>query len=325
MGRRPRTLALCAVLLGTLVAGCSDDSAGDDASTERDADTGGDAASGDAPAADAPEVGDCFEPMTAEMAHGTRLPALVACDEPHGGEVIATYELPDGPYPASAGAIEGADDAMARCEGDGDAPGDFATYIGDNRLEVPSEERSETGVTEAWVVSGLQRAMYVPGTAAWSDGDRWLVCAVVLNNSFSKPSTYAGSAKDALATPGEVDAAFAWCKSQPDPDNIRDFESVACTEPHNFEQLASFLAGGDSSSFPGEVALDELAGVLCNALSSAATGGRSDNWGDGFRLSWTYPQDGDWQQGDRFVRCYAATVQGSTTGSVANGTAAASD
>ncbi len=327
MGRRPRTIALCAVLLGTLVAGCSDDAPGDDAASERPSGSADTTAPGRTAAAStgAPEAGDCLEPMIEEMAHGTRLPAVVACSEPHGGEVIATYELPDGPYPASGGSIEGVDDVLSRCEGKDEAPGDFTAFVGDNRLEVPATEKASTGVSDAWVVSGLQQATFVPGPAAWSGGERWLACAVVLNNSFSAPSTYPDSAKGALDTPGEVDAAFAWCKAQPEPGNVRNFEAVACTEAHNFEQLTSFVAGDETTEYPGVEALDEMAGVLCDVLSSEATGGRSDDWGSGFRLSWTYPLDGDWAQGDRFVRCYAATVEGSTTGSVANGTATASD
>lgn len=256
------------------------------------------------------------------MAAGSRLPDTVPCESPHGGEVVAVYELPggsDAPYPAAQRTLRGIDDTVARCVGGAEALGDFNSFAGDNRLEVPASDRGTTGVSEAWAVTGIEAAMYVPGTAGWAAGQRWFVCAAVLNNSLETPAVYDGTLRDARSRRGTLDLAFAWCKTQPDPRDSRDFKSVRCDRPHNFEQLSNFVAGANDAPFPGEAALDQLASRLCGPLSSAATAGRSDRLDAAYGLSWTFPQEPEWAQGERVVRCFAASRDGLTTGTVGSG------
>ncbi len=315
-----------------LVAGCSDtatpatSSSSASTTTTSPTDDAGDATSTTGPASSTagagvvPAVGDCFEPMTGPLADGNQLPDIVPCTSAHGGEVIAVSQVPGASgaaYPATQSSIKGADDLVTGCVGDLQTLGKFGEFVGDNRLTTT--DRSDTGVTDAWAVTGLQAAVYVPGPARWSAGERWLVCAAVLNNSVEAPAGYDGSARDARSRRGSLDIAFAWCKNQPDPRNIHDFESVRCDRPHNYEQLSTFSAGTSDAAFPGEPALDQLGTRLCGPLSSEATGGQSDRLDPALGLSWTFPQEADWARGERAVRCFAASREGLTTGTVSSG------
>lgn len=326
-----RTIAV--LCLALVIAGCSDTgqparSSPGSAVTTTIASDGSTTAPTTVPAAGAgsaaapPTVGDCLEPMTAPLAAGNQLPEIVPCASAHGGEVVAVYQLPggsDAAYPAAQRSIHGADDTVARCVGGPGELGEFGDFAGDNRIEVPSADRTATGVTDAWAVTGVEAALYVPGPARWSAGERWLVCAAVLDNSIEAPTAYDGSVRGARSRRGALDIAFAWCKNQPDARNVHDFQSVRCDRPHNFEQLSNFAAGTSDAAFPGEPALDQLAARLCGPLSSAATAGRSDHLDPAFGLSWTFPQEADWAKGERVVRCFAASRQGLTTGTVGSG------
>jgi len=274
-------------------------------------------------AATTPGVGDCLEPMTGPLASGTRLPELVPCSQAHGGEVVSVHKLAaSAAYPANSSTIQGQDDAIKTCVDNSGGAGDFVSFAGDNRLTVPPAERTSTGVSQAWAVSGVDPAVYVPGPAAWARGERWIACAAVLNNSLSAPASYSGTLRGARAKPGKLEPALAWCKLQPNAGTPRDFRSLSCTTAHNYEQLASFSAGDQKAAFPGDAALNQLATTLCAPLSSAATGGRSDTAGAAYGLSWSWPQAGEWSQGDRVVRCFVATSTGNTIGTIGSGTAA---
>ena len=271
-----------------------------------------------------PKVGDCLEPMTGPLAGGTRLPELTPCGGPHGGEVISISEVSggaDAPYPATTGRIVGADAQVDECTGDATKSGRFGEFAGDNRLDVPAEASSATGVTEAWSVSGVSPAVYVPGPAAWARGERWLACAAVLDHSVDAPASYEGSLRDARSKRGELEAALAWCKLQPDPAAPQDFQSVSCNSPHNYEQLASFAAGTADADFPGDDVLGGLGDQLCAPLAADATNGRVTTAGKEYALSWSYPQQDDWSRGERIVRCYTASLSGLTVGTVGSGTA----
>src|SRR5690606_27799183 len=123
---------------------------------------------------------------------------------------------------------------VERCYGNSDSLGDLMVYAGDNRLAVPPDLAESTGITRAWAVSGVEGSAFVPSPAAWNDGERWMACAVVLNNSTSAPSVYEGTLEGSRNIRGELRAELAWCKFQPDPNLYREFETVPCTAPHNF-------------------------------------------------------------------------------------------
>lgn len=176
------------------------------------------------------------------------------------------------------------------------------------------------GAFGAYAVTGIQYATFIPGPAAWQAGERWLACSAVLSNRLKVPSSYTGTLKGALAKPGSLDEQFSWCKQQP-PDSRDTFTVVPCSEPHNYEQLASYSAGSNDTQYPGDEALGALAEELCPVLSSQATGKRSDDLPDGIGLGWTYPLEYEWSNGDRAVRCFAVTEDGDSTGGIGMGTA----
>jgi hypothetical protein len=266
-----------------------------------------------------PKAGACLEPMTGPIAEGNQLPALVPCSDPHGGEIVRTYQIPDGPdadYPASNAQIAGADSTVTECAGDATHLGAFGAFVGDDAITIPAALGQATGVTTAWRVSGLQAGLFVPGPAAWADGARWLACAAVLTNSQDVPSSYTGSAKGVTATPGDLPTQFSWCKEEADANNPSTFQTVSCTKSHNYQQVASYSAGLASAAFPGEPALDQEAAKLCPPLVSAATAGQSDHMVATLGISWTYPQEGDWSNGSRVVRCFVTSRTGDSSGAV---------
>ncbi|MGB3409835.1 MAG: septum formation family protein [Microthrixaceae bacterium] len=272
--------------------------------------------------AGAPEPGACIEPMTAFMSSGHLMPTLVSCDIPHGGEVVAVYDAPDGmdEYPAATRELKGLDVALKSCIGDGEVEGAFGRFAGDNRLKVTQPSGGAGQPAEAWLVSSLQGGLLVPSPSQWDAGERWVVCAAILQHSDEVLSQYNGSAQGILR-PGELAAEFAWCKRQLDRNDSRAFVIVSCDQPHSHEQVASFSVGSAEDPYPGEESLGSLAGSVCPNLISTATGGRSDDAADQFELSWTYPIESSWLDGDRTARCYIVGVNGESSGTVGSGTA----
>jgi hypothetical protein len=95
------------------------------------------------------EVGDCFdEPEDAEQV--SQVP-VVDCAEPHGNEVFAVFDLPDGDYPGTEAVQTAASDG---CLGDR-----FESYVGTAYPE------SEIFASALWPTEG-----------SWGAGDREVVC-----------------------------------------------------------------------------------------------------------------------------------------------------
>lgn len=330
MSGRPISLVVAALLVLVGCNGTDDGAPNARPGTATSTTKGGTGATGAPPTSAAPTlngapgVGACLEPMTQPLASGHHLPDVIDCEQPHGGEVVAVYEIEtgaDGAYPAAGFDLVGVGAQLKRCTGDESNDGDVASYVGRQQVPITDAQRDATGVTAAYRVSGVQYAVFVPGPAAWQRGERWFACAAVLSNSRLAPSAYSGSLRDALADPAQVPDELAWCKNQ-SSDTRGDFVAVPCTEPHNYEQVVAFDAGSADSPDPGEAALEELASTLCPPLSSTASNGRTDDLDASLGLGWTYPLPSEWSNGDRTVRCFAVTLDGATTvGSAVSGTA----
>jgi hypothetical protein len=331
-----RAAAFAAVLvLAVALAGCSDDPTSGKAApstTARPAATSTTAAptSDDDPATATtargvtPVAGDCIEPVTPTTSGGPQLPALVPCTDPHGGEIVSVSTLDDGPdaaYPAIDGFTDSATAALTACQGDGTSPSTFDEFAGDNRIESPGSKDDKAGAHEAWIVSSLEAVLFVPGPAAWSHGARWAACSAVLRNSSGDLARYDGSARG-LRSPGKLTDPLAWCRT--DEDQSGNFAVVACDQPHSLEQVASFRVAAEGDAYPGNDEIDGVAGRLCPGLASTATAKRSDSAAEAdFGLSWTFPREEDWAQGDRTGRCYMRSLNAPSTGSFAAGTATA--
>lgn len=271
--------------------------------------------------AGAPEPGTCLEPVTAFMSSGHLMPALVSCDSPHGGEVVAVYDTPAGldDYPAVTQELRGLDQESAACAGDGKSIGAFGEFAGDNRLKVKGSAASDQA-GDAWLVSSLSATLLLPSPSRWEAGEHWVVCAAVLQHSDEALNQYSGSAQGVLK-PGDLESVFAWCKRQLDPNDRRSFIVVSCDEPHSHEQVASFSVGDAGDPYPGEEELGSVVGSICPDLVSTATGGRYRDAAKDFDLSWTYPVESTWQSGDRTARCYVVGVENESRGTVGSGTA----
>ncbi|HTO00897.1 MAG TPA: septum formation family protein [Microthrixaceae bacterium] len=266
-----------------------------------------------------PKTGSCIEPVTTYMAGGNLMPAIVSCDMPHGGELIAVYDTPKDldEYPAITQELKGLAQALSDCGGKAGSVGDFGKFAGDNRLKVKGSTADPK--IEAWLVSSLQATLLIPSPSQWEAGERWVACAAILQHSEEALSRYSGSAKGTLL-PGELESEFAWCKRQLDPNDGRSFVVVSCDEPHSHEQVASFSVGGSEDLFPGEEALSSLVNSICPDLVSTATGGRFNDSTKDFDLAWTYPVESTWQSGDRTARCYIVGVDQQSTGTLGSGT-----
>lgn len=267
-----------------------------------------------------PVAGDCLEPMTSDQARGTNLPEIVACDGPRGGEVIEVWQIPDASgdtYPVVNGELTNIDATTQRCVSEDRASGAFVEFAGDNRLDT-DRAREAAGVTEAWRVSGVTAAVFVPGPAGWDRGERWLACAAVLDNA-AVASRTTTSLRGAFATPGMLDTTFGWCKLQSGPQANR-FDIVNCADAHTHEQLASFRVAATNSEYPGDEAVARQAEQVCPILAGQATGGRTDDLAEPLGLSWTYPVADDWASGDQIARCFITSATGTMTGSVGSDT-----
>ncbi len=269
----------------------------------------------------APGPGACIEPVTAYMSSGHLMPTLVSCESPHGGEVVAVYDAPESAadYPATARQLKEFDALLESCTGDGKTIGAFGKFAGDNRLKV-TEPSGPDQPKDAWLVSSLQGTLLLPSPSRWNADERWVVCAAVLQHSDEGLSQYSGSARGVLQ-PGKLGSVFAWCKRQLDQNYNRAFVIVPCDEPHSHEQVASFSVAGADDPYPGEEQLGSLTASVCPNLVSTATGGRFDETSDEFDLSWTYPIESTWLDGDRTARCYIVSANGESSGTVGSGTA----
>jgi hypothetical protein len=97
------------------------------------------------------EVGQCISSSVADDQVST-VP-VVACTEPHSGEIYALPQLPDGAFPGDEGVSTSAQTLCADPE--------FQNFVG-----VPVTETS------------LGVEFLLPSSETWADGDREIVCIV---------------------------------------------------------------------------------------------------------------------------------------------------
>lgn len=97
-------------------------------------------------------VGDCF----VDLGPGAGV-ELVPCDEPHQGEVFATFEIPGGSGDSFPGDEAAWDTASAACLAE------FEGYVG-----------------EPFATSPLDFFAWFPSAETWASGDRLVVCAATM-------------------------------------------------------------------------------------------------------------------------------------------------
>jgi hypothetical protein len=105
----------------------------------------------------APAVGECFTPPDGRDPDDAVF-AVVGCDAPHAGEVVARVALAD--VPATDGSYPGDEEVRVAAVDACVAP--FETYVG-----------------IAYAQSRYTLQPIVPSAESWADGDRAVVCVVV--------------------------------------------------------------------------------------------------------------------------------------------------
>ncbi|GAA2558040.1 septum formation family protein [Pseudonocardia hydrocarbonoxydans] len=114
------------------------------------------------------EVGQCITDETPEGEQVSTVP-VVACTEPHVGEIYALPQLPDGAFPGDAAVSASAEQLCA-------GP-DFQNFVG-----IPIEQTT------------LSVNFLLPSAETWAEGDREIVCIVSPADGTPATSSLRGAA-----------------------------------------------------------------------------------------------------------------------------------
>jgi hypothetical protein len=228
-------------------------------------------------------VGDCVDLGTDAAAelpyapYGTGL--LTACAEPHTHEVYFTATLPgapDAPFP---------DDLNVRlfdvCFVE------FARVMG-----FPVSD------------STLDVLLYLPDAEEWAAGERYHACVVHQRGTDVTYRQLTGSMVD---DPGSFiwNAAMGSCYDVFDLRLLPVSDTVVCAEEHGFELIGEAALAPDDADYPGGEAIDGLAGDACDAvLAEYAVQPLEDLPVLTFPLPTPF-SEGEWDTGQRTVRCFA--------------------
>jgi hypothetical protein len=95
--------------------------------------------------------------------------------------------------------------------------------------------------------------------------------------------------------------------------NITSVTALPCTQPHDAQVYAAFRLSGADDQFPGQAAVDKLAGTGCNARA-----GRLDQARVTAAMTTRYldPVPDGWAQGDRTIDCLIVSPAPTLTSSV---------
>lgn len=186
--RRPRPrlgTALVAALATVVLVSCS---GGSDDAAPGTSDVGGPASIdiettttdplADVAAAGAPAVGICRPVLSVEERRAAfETEPAVRCTEPHGAEVVATFELP----PATADTITPALIEAGGAEFEavmGETANTCSGRANEAIQEIVDIDLSGTPFTGAFQATILDGAYFLPSPDEWASGERWMVCQV---------------------------------------------------------------------------------------------------------------------------------------------------
>jgi hypothetical protein len=284
--RRPRVapvvLGVLALLVVSVLAGCSDTRPGIDvAEVARTTTTPTTPTTTIAPTmVGAPAVGEGGGPVTqAEIDPASDARPPVPCAEPHGFETVHVGELLDAPeaWPGEdlpAGLTE---QILAACQ---PALEEYLALPEAGPYVVPNR------------VSDF--AYFVPTEEEWAGGARWFRCdAFVTPLAPGEQTSISGTLQGVGASP--LPAAYRICD---DPTGF-----VPCTSPHDLEYVAAIEAGQDTYPTVSDPALAER----CRApvAQELAITARDD-----LSFSVAIPTEQAWQAGLRVVYCVVGAAGG---------------
>lgn len=215
-----------------------------------------------------PAVGDCIDTN-----HQT-----VTCAQPHQGEVTLVGGLPDGLPSSMPDDTTMTREALPSCR---DALGE---YLG-------SKDADATDL-QAWA--------FWPQADAWTQGERWLVCAATQIDSAGNPLTITGSLRGVL-THGF--AKYQTCTVS-SPSQSQTLTFGACDKPHRGEALPAVQALGRSTDpMPATDVINQIARNRCSQELTRYLG--TDTRTD-VTYTWRAPDTRQaWAQGYTNLICYA--------------------
>ena len=220
-----------------------------------------------------PAVGDCID--------ADHQP--VQCAQPHQGEVTLVGDLPDGLPSSLPDDTTMTKEALPPCR---DALGD---YLGGKDADA----------------TDLQAWAFWPQADAWTQGERWLVCAATQIDSAGNPITITGSLHGVLAGVGF--AKYQTCTVS-SPSQSQTLQFGACDKPHLGEAMPQVQAlGRPSDPMPATDVINQLARDRCSQelTSYLGTGSRSD-----VTYTWRAPDTRQaWAQGYTNLICYAEAAR----------------
>ena len=249
-------------------------------------------------------VGDCVDLGTSgeiDLPHapyGSRL--LAECTEPHTHEVYFTATLSE----------------------DADAP--FPDDLNSRLWDICYIEFAEVmGFSSSDATLNL--LLYLPDSDEWASGERYHACVVY--QEAADAEAYAHLFASAIADP----ATYRWqvsvgsCLDADELLLLQVSSIVACEEEHTFEMIGEVSLGAEDADYPGVEAIDLEATEACDSLLIDYAAQPLDDL-PVLTLGQPFPFiEGEWDSGQRTVRCFAFTAtqnQGllTVTGSLGDGT-----
>ncbi|MCH8899639.1 MAG: septum formation family protein [Acidobacteria bacterium] len=228
-------------------------------------------------------VGDCVDlgvDAAAELPYapyGTGL--LMDCAEPHTHEVYFTATL----------------------SGGSDAP--FPDDLNDRLFDVCFVEFAEVmGFSSS--NSTLNVLLYLPDAEEWAAGERYHACVVYQSGTDASYSELVGAVADDPGTyTWQVSAGS--CYDVDNPQLLAVSTPVDCVEEHSIEMIGEAVLAPDDAIYPGTEAIDRDADEACDALlADYAVQPLEDLPVLTFPLPTPF-SEGEWDTGQRTVRCFA--------------------
>lgn len=220
-----------------------------------------------------PIVGECIDQQ-----HRT-----VACGKPHQGEITLVGDLPDGLPSAPPDDTTMTKAALPTCRDS------LSDYLGGTDADATS--------LQAWA--------FWPQSDAWTQGQRWLVCAATQIDSAGNPTMTTGSVKGALG--GNGFARFQTCTTS-SPSRSQTLTFGSCDAPHLGEAMpAVFPLGRPTDPMPPTEKINQIARDNCSheLATYLGTSSRQD-----VTYTWRAPDTRQaWAQGYTNLICYAEAAR----------------
>jgi Septum formation len=222
-----RSLALGAVLLALMLAGCADEKQGSNVDPDQ------------VDAVEAPELGACRVLAPEDVKLPTNATKTVECSEPHTAETFAVGELPASLEDA------GYDDETVGAFAYKTCSQKFMAFLGADESLV-----MRTIVSWAW---------FRPSEKAWDDGARWYRCDVVGGGDDSR--SYVDLPETAKGLLLKLSDRWMVCA---DGATVNGSPKVPCTEKHTWRAVTTIKLGEPDEKYPGDRLVEVKSRDFCS-------------------------------------------------------------